>query len=51
MEDERTSQSTESLLNKTFADKFFFIFELPEALKNLQPNQPGKNAKLGIEMK
>jgi hypothetical protein len=51
MEDEQTSQSTESLLNKTFADKFFFIFELPEALKNLQPNQPGKNAKLGIDKK
>ena len=36
MADERFTQSTQSPLNKTFADKFLFIFELPEALKKVQ---------------
>ena len=35
MADERIIQSTQSPLNKTFADKFLFIFEMPEALKKL----------------
>lgn len=35
MVDERITQSAQSPLNKTFADKFLFIFELPQALKKL----------------
>ena len=34
MSDEHILQSLESPLNKTFVDKYFFIFELPDALKN-----------------
>jgi hypothetical protein len=52
MQDELIIQSTESPLNKTFADKYLFIFELPEALKNLKINEKlsDKN-KLGINKK
>lgn len=35
MEDERIIQATGSPLNKTFADKYLFIFQLPEALKDV----------------
>lgn len=46
MSDERIMQSSQSPLNKTFADKFLFIFELPEALKNLyQPKEGGVSKK------
>lgn len=43
MSDERIIQSSQSPLNKTFADKYYFIFELPEALKNLKTTNPFSN--------
>lgn len=51
MSDERIIQSTESPLNKTFVDKFFFIFELPDALKNLKNNTTAIKDSLGINKK
>jgi hypothetical protein len=45
MADERFTQSTQSPLNKTFADKFLFIFELPEALKKVQTSSGGLSKK------
>jgi hypothetical protein len=51
MADERVIQSTESPLNKTFADKFYFIFELPEALKNLTTDKTIIKAGLGVNKK
>lgn len=51
MADERVIQSTESALNKTFADKFYFIFELPEALKNLKTDKSIIKAGLGVNKK
>lgn len=43
MSDERIIQSSQSPLNKTFADKFLFIFEIPEALKNLYQTKEGRS--------
>ena len=51
MSDEKIIQSTESPLNKTFADKFYFIFELPEALKNIKTEKTLIKAGLGINKK
>lgn len=52
MEDDRIIHSIESPLNKTFADKYLFIFELPEALKNLKINEKIANKhKMGINKK
>lgn len=51
MSDEKIIQSTESPLNKTFADKFYFIFELPEALKNIRTEKTLIKAGLGINKK
>lgn len=51
MSDEKIIQSTESPLNKTFQDKFYFIFELPEALKNLQKRTVNGKSQLGIGKK
>lgn len=51
MEDERIIMSTESPLNKTFADKFYFIFELPEALKNLKKKDSISKTELGVNKK
>lgn len=51
MADERVIQSTESPLNKTFADKFYFIFELPEALKNLKTDKAIVKSGLGVNKK
>jgi hypothetical protein len=44
MIDDRVLNSTESPLNKTFADKYYFIFELPEALKKFHYNNELKNS-------
>ena len=49
MSDERILQSSQSPLNKTFADKFLFIFELPEALKNLQKMKEGGVSKKALQ--
>lgn len=49
MADERIIQSTQSPLNKTFADKFLFIFELPEALKKLQTKPDGTISKKALQ--
>lgn len=49
MTDERIIQSTQSPLNKTFADKFLFIFELPEALKKLQTKPDGTISKKALQ--
>lgn len=51
MNDNKIIQSSESPLNKTFADKYFFIFELPEALKNLKNNKNIIKNDLGIGKK
>lgn len=51
MSDEKIIQSTESPLNKTFADKFYFIFELPEALKNIRAEKTLVKSGLGINKK
>ena len=51
MSDEKIIQSTESPLNKTFADKFYFIFELPEALKNIRTKKTSVKAEIGINKK
>ena len=51
MSDEKIIQSTESPLNKTFADKFYFIFELPEALKNIRTEKTLVKAGMGINKK
>lgn len=51
MSDERIIQSTESPLNKTFADKYYFIFELPEALKNLKTDKAIIKDGLGVNKK
>lgn len=51
MSDEKIIQSTESPLNKTFADKFYFIFELPEALKNIKTKKTLVKSGLGINKK
>lgn len=51
MSDEKIIQSTESPLNKTFADKYFFIFELPEALKNLKTDKAIIKNGLGVNKK
>ena len=49
MADERIIQSSQSPLNKTFADKFLFIFELPEALKKLQTKPDGTISKKALQ--
>ena len=51
MADERIMMSTESPLNKTFADKFYFIFEMPEALKNLKKVDGIQSDNLGVGKK
>lgn len=51
MDDERIALSTESPLNKTFADKFYFIFELPEALKNITKGDTSIKTELGVNKK
>ena len=51
MADERIIMSTESPLNKTFADKFYFIFEMPEALKNLKKVDGIQSDNLGVGKK
>lgn len=51
MSDERIIQSTESPLNKTFADKYYFIFELPEALKNLKTDKAIIKNGMGVNKK
>ena len=51
MEDERIIQSSQSPLNKTFADKYLFIFELPEALKNLRTEKAIIKNNLGVNKK
>lgn len=51
MTDERIAISTESPLNKTFTDKFYFIFELPEALKNLKKVDSISKTELGVNKK
>lgn len=44
-------QSSESVLNKTFADKYYFIFKLPEALKDLRSTQTLLKSGLLIDKK
>lgn len=51
MSDERIIQSIESPLNKTFVDKYFFIFELPEALKNIKYDDVLIKNEMGINKK
>ena len=51
MEDEHIIQSSQSPLNKTFADKYLFIFELPEALKNLKTEKTIIQNSLGVNKK
>ena len=51
MSDEKNILATESPLNKTFQDKFYFIFELPEALKNIQKKSIEGKSQLGISKK
>ena len=51
MSDERIIQSIESPLNKTFVDKYFFIFELPEALKNIKYEDVLIKNEMGINKK
>lgn len=51
MSDEKIIESAGSPLNKTFADKYFFIFELPEALKNIRNNNAAIKDKAGINRK
>lgn len=38
-EDTKIAQSSESILNKTFADKYYFIFKLPEVLSKIEKAQ------------
>lgn len=49
MSDERILQSSQSPLNKTFADKFLFIFELPEALRKLPTLKDGGITKKALQ--
>ena len=43
MSDELIIHSSQSPLNKKFTEKFLFIFEIPEALKNLYQAKEGRS--------
>ena len=51
MSDKETIQASQSPLNRTFIDKFLFIFELPEALKELKTVDSKIKSEMGVNKK
>jgi hypothetical protein len=51
MSTEKVIESSQSPLNKTFVDKYLFIFELPEALKKIQGEKSKIKDIIGINKK
>lgn len=47
-ENEDKREVIQSPLNKTYSDRYYFIMNLPEALKNLNSKYVAKNAAVGI---
>lgn len=51
MDESKNIQSMQSPLNRTFIDKFLFIFELPEALKELRSVDAKMKSDMGVNKK
>lgn len=51
MKNEENIQTTQSPLNRTFVDKFLFIFEIPEALKELKSVDSQIKSDMGVNKK